>query len=58
MWSGSGAMLWFGWFDVREGLLLYIYWSTYRKPVIGSTDERLIDEHAVVYYTLFIILTR
>ena len=51
-------MLWFGWFDVREGLLLYIYWSTYRKPVIGSTDERLIDEHAVVYYTLFIILTR
>ncbi len=35
---------WFGWFDARVTAL---HCSTYRMLVIGSTDERLIDGHAV-----------
>ena len=43
----------FGWFDARVTARRC---SAYRMLVIGSTDERLIDGDAVVYYTLFIIL--
>jgi hypothetical protein len=39
-----------------RGRVTALHCSTYRMLTIGSTDEKLIDGHAVLYYILFIIV--